>query len=401
MIKSQSHRMPMRFVAIVILSSLAFTPRLSAEDSVTAAGHPAEAESIAFLGEPKLQLQQVFRGERFPNIAVAVDGTLVASFGSSSVRVSRSEDGGKTWGSEITIAKPGFQAGGLTVDEKSGDIIAFVEAHHPPAVIQVYRSRDHGKTWRAQETVINKDSKGNLPSMHMNEHGITLRHGKHKGRLLRPSRWYAGRNERARWPEHYTNAIYSDDGGKTWNTSDPFPANGTGEAMLAELADGTVYYNSRRHWAEEGANPRRRWSATSDDGGATWKELKFVEVLPDGPQNTNYGCMGGLIRLPIKDRDVLIYSNCDSPNGRNHGTVWASFDGGKTWPVKRLVFEGNFAYSSITAGRPKTSSEGLVYLHFEGGPKGGSTVAQFNLGWVLKGEKTGDGELPQWLEQDG
>jgi sialidase-1 len=31
--------------------------------------------------------------------------------------------------------------------------------------------------------------------------------------------------------------------------------------------------------------------------------------------------------------------------------VWASFDGGKTWPVKRLVDEGSFAYSSLVTGR--------------------------------------------------
>ena len=104
--------------------------------------------------------------------------------------------------------------------------------------------------------------------------------------------------------------------------------------------------------------------------------------------------MGGLVRLPIKDKDILIYSNCDSPGGRNHGTVWASFDGGKTWPLKRLVYEGSFAYSSLTAGRPATKSEGWIYLHFE---SGGSKVARFNLSWLLKGEKTGDGELPKWL----
>ncbi len=366
----------------------------------TAAGHPAEGGLEALLGEARFEMQQVFRGERFPNISVAVDGTVLATFGSSSVRICRSEDGGKTWGEEITIAKPGFQAGGLTVDENSGDVIAFVEAHHPPAEISVYRSTNHGKTWKKQETVINKDSKGNLPSLHMNEHGITLRHGKHAGRLLRPSRWYAGKNERARWPQHYTNAIYSDDGGKTWQASDPFPAFGTGEATLAELSDGRIYYNSRRHWAEEGADPRRRWTAISEDGGATWKNLSICEVLPDGPQDTNYGCMGGLARLPVSGRDILIYSNCDSPRGRNHGTVWASFDAGQTWPVKRLVFDGSFAYSSLDAGRPKTKSEGWIYLHFEGGPKGGSTVARFNLSWLLEGERTGDGTLPEWLDKD-
>ena len=364
----------------------------------TAAGLPAEDKIDAFLGQPKFEMQQVFRSERFPNVAVAVDGTVLATFGSSSVRLRRSEDGGKTWGEEVTIAKPGFQAGGLTVHEKTGDVIAFSERHHPPAEINVFRSTDHGKTWQPLDAIIDKDSKGNLPSMHMNEHGITLRHGEHKGRLLRPTRWYAGKNERARWPQHYTNAMYSDDGGKTWQTSDPFPALGTGEATVAELSDGRIYYNSRRHWAPEGENPRRRWTAISDDGGATWKNLTFCEVLPDGPQDTNYGCMGGLVRLPVAGRDILIYSNCDSPRGRNHGTGWASFGGGQTWPIKRLVYADSFAYSSINAGRPKTSSEGWIYLHFEGGPKGGSTVARFNLAWLLEGEKTGDGERPEWLK---
>jgi sialidase-1 len=234
--------------------------------------------------------------------------------------------------------------------------------------------------------------------MHMNEHGITLRHGKHKGRLIRPSRWYAGQNHRSKWPEHYTNAIYSDDGGKTWQASEPFPAKGTGEATLAELSDGTLYYNSRRHWAEEGANPRRRWTATSTDGGHTWKNLTFCEVLPDGPQNTNYGCMAGLTRLAVKGHDILIYSNCDSPSGRDRGTVWASFDGGKTWPIKKLVYQGRHAYSSMTSGRPGTITEGMIFHHFEGGPKGGSAVARFNLAWVLDGGKlTGNGSVPKNL----
>ena len=354
-----------------------------------------EGKLEAFLGEPALELGQVFRGERFPNIVVSMKGTVIATWGTSHVRARRSEDGGKTWGEEIVIQKPGFQCGGVIVDEGSGDIIAFVEDRHPPAPLSVYRSPDDGKTWKKIEVKINPDSKGNQPSMHMNAHGITLRHGQHKGRLIRPSRFYAGRNHRSKWPLHYTNAVYSDDGGKTWHTSDPFPANGTGEATLAELSDGTVYYNSRRHWANEGENPRRRWTARSVDGGKTWKDLKICEALPDGPQNTNYGCMGGLTRLAVKDRDILLYSNCDSPGGRKLGTIWASLDGGKTWPVKRLVFAGSHGYSSLTSGRPGTKSEGWIYLHFEGGPKGGSTVARFNLAWVLKGEATGDGALPK------
>jgi len=384
--------------AIIVLFLPNLLPAMAGDAPVIAAGHPAEADIDVFFGEPKFEMQQLFADERLPNVVVATDGTVLAIWGWGRVRVRRSEDGGKSWGPEIRLGD-GLNAGGFTVDENTGHILAFVEDEHPPAPLTVYRSKDNGKTWNAQETVIHPDSKGNVPSMCMNEHGITLRHGKHKGRLLRPSRWYAGKNERARWPQHYTNAIYSDDGGKTWQTSDPFPAMGTGEATVAELSGGRIYYNSRRHWAEPGANPRRRWTAWSEDGGATWKDLAICQVLPDGDQVRDYGLMAGLVRLPVCGRDILIFSNIESPAGRHHGTVWASFDGGETWPIKRLVYEGAFAYSSLTVGRPRTPSEGWIYLQFEGGPKGGSTVARFNLSWILDGEKTDDGTLPDWLDR--
>ncbi len=85
--------------------------------------------------------------------------------------------------------------------------------------------------------------------MHRNEHGITLRHGKYAGRLIRAARHYGESNyPKKHWPTHYTTAIYSDDHGKTWKTSKPFSEMGTGEAGIAELSDGRLYYNSRSHW---------------------------------------------------------------------------------------------------------------------------------------------------------
>ena len=109
---------------------------------------------------------------------------------------------------------------------------------------------------------------------------------------------------------------------------------------------------------------------------------------------------GGLTRLPVKDRDVLIFSNADTGGGdRARMTVWASFDGGRSWPVKRLVYESFSAYSSMVAGRPGTPTEGLIFLLFEGGPEGrysAMQAARFNLSWILEGESTGDGEVPDW-----
>lgn len=106
------------------------------------------------------------------------------------------------------------------------------------------------------------------------------------------------------------------------------------------------------------------------------------DELPDGPQNTDYGLMGGLIRLPLEDLDILIFSNVESPEGRRNGVVWASFDGGKTWPVKRVVTEESFSYSSLAAGKKGTPSEGFIYLMYEGG---GGKMARFNLSWLTGG----------------
>ena len=108
--------------------------------------------------------------------------------------------------------------------------------------------------------------------------------------------------------------------------------------------------------------------------------------------------MGGLFRLPVKGKDILVFSNIETPRAtREHGTVWASFDGGKTWPIKRLANKGPSGYSSLNAGRPGTPSEGWVYLLAE---TGGAKMLRFNLAWLLAGEKTGDGEVPEWVRSD-
>jgi len=76
------------------------------------------------------------------------------------------------------------------------------------------------------------------------------------------------------------------------------------------------------------------------DGGETWKDLNVSKVLPDGGgYGRGYSMKGGLTRLPLENRDVLIFSNADTGGGdREKLTVWASFDGAKTGPVKRLVY---------------------------------------------------------------
>jgi len=92
--------------------------------------------------------------------------------------------------------------------------------------------------------------------------------------------------------------------------------------------------------------------------------------------------------LPLEatnGRDVLLFSTPDNPGStRVRMTVWASFDGAKTWPVKRVVYEGPSAYSSLAAGQ-----DGTIYLLFERGKKKlyeNVAVARFNLEWLTKGQ---------------
>ncbi|MEX2567944.1 MAG: sialidase family protein, partial [Cyclobacteriaceae bacterium] len=301
-----------------------------------------------------------------------------------------------------------------------------------------WRSSDHGKTWVEEEINLRpnevmkwieqvglkerstREDRGNRGKymMHANasESGVTLRHGENKGRLIVTATF------RPHAPEHpsdrnpvdaiYSCAIYSDDGGKTWQVSGLFPEGYTEEAALVELHDGWLYYNSRsgsgyyddslaRELQPEEVLRREAWSY---DGGRTWEDLRVSQVLPDGGgYHRGYGLKGGLVRLPVKDRDVLIFSNTDTGGGdREKMTIWASFDGGETWPVKRLVHEGPSAYSSLGAGRPGTPSEGMLYLLFEGGPNHpyeAMQIVRFNLSWVLEeGELTGDGEVPEWVK---
>jgi sialidase-1 len=385
---SISKRTTMRKHSLTVFATPILWACLAA--TLHAAEKPLEGPIGAFLDEPRLEVQPLFKEIRHPNIVVTLKGTILATLGDKKLLARRSEDGGKTWGEEFTIAEPAFQGGGLTVDETTGDILAFTEAKHPPAPLTVYRSQDDGKTWQKTDVTIHPDTRGNVPSMHMNEHGITLRHGKHAGRLIRAARHYGKANyPKEHWPTHYTTAIYSDDHGKTWKTSKPFSEMGTGEAGIAESSDGRLYYNSRAHWSAQ-KPPLRRREAWSVDGGETWTGWRIVDILPDGPQDTNYGCFAGLVRLPIAGQDILLYSNCDSPAERKRGTIWVSFDGGKTWPLKRLVWEDSFQYSSLSAGRPGTPSEGWIYLHFEGQlPQ--THVARLNLSWLMVGEPTGDG----------
>lgn len=388
-----------------------------------------------FLGRPFFALQEVFRGGkqvREPYLAVARDGTILI------VRnyvghLRRSEDGGATWSSIIEVPIRHSDSN-IIVDERTGDLIVLRlwDGHD-----RLFRSQDGGRSWQEEPIRVRPNGlmrwleavglkrRGTRAAaqpgtyyLHANasEAGITLMRSRYAGRLIVTATFRPHAKEhpsdRASIDAIYSCALYSDDGGRTWRVSELFPDGYTEEAGLVELSDGTLYFNTRSHrgfYARErarelGPDAWHRREAWSRDGGQTWDQFRISRVLVDGGgYNRGYGMKGGLVRLPVRDHDILLYTNADTAGGaREKLTVWVSFDGGRSWPLKRLIFDGPAAYSSLGVGRYGTAGEGKIFLLFEGssqGPYQAMQVARFNLSWVLEGKETGDGTLPKWVAQ--
>jgi len=333
-------------------------------------------------------------------VVVAMDGSVLVLKNISSktndmryISVKRSVDGGKTWAEEKKVGDmvkvdgdmsddgryPNNNWAGLgnvMVDEITGDIMVFLTTLKTAQ--KLYRSKDHGKTWKIEDTIIRPGKDRWMPATNgACDPGVTIQNGPKKGRLLMPARVfpeYLNKGKgRKRFNDLYAMALYSDDRGKTWNSSAPFPIAGTGESGLVELTSGRIYHNSRTHM-----RPGNRRIAFSDDAGETWYGEHEDDELFDGPPDV-YGCKAGLLRLPYKEKDILLFSSPGNRETRTDINVWVSFDGGQTWPANKLIKAGPGNYTWMAAGRKGTPSEGMIYLL-----AGKDWMARFNLAWLLK-----------------
>jgi len=173
--------------------------------------------------------------------------------------------------------------------------------------------------------------------------GIQLSRGPHQNRLIIPF----NEGPFGQWQNY---AVFSDDAGKTWTYGDDVPGalvpDGKGgqrsqinEVQVAELADGSVLLNSRQF---AGAPVRR--SSISRDGGKTWSPVGEFAGLTDP------SCMASMLRYSFPEAGqpgLLLHSGPDSTK-REKGTLYQSSDEGKSWPVKRVLYPGPFAYSVLT-----------------------------------------------------
>lgn len=261
----------------------------------------------------------------------------------------------------------------------------------------ILKSTDNGKTWEEHPLIIEGTDYVHsydgrtlkaFGSTHGSSHGITLRHGKNKGRLLCPSR--IGVDRYSNWEDikhnTYNNAIYSDDHGMTWIGSKPVQM-GTGEGTLIELADGTILYNSRAYFKDG-----KRYLALSHDGGASYGEFCTDDFLLE---ETRIGCNASFLRVELselseKDRallpndaeDLTVFCNPRS-TARENMTACISFDGAKTWSRTKTIHKGHAGYSGL-AYAPATGEFCLLYETGENGPEDlGLVIADFDIEWLL------------------
>jgi len=237
----------------------------------------------------------------------------------------------------------------------------------------VVTSDDDGRTWSAPRDISHMINTHGAAMVVGSGEGIQLQHGQHRGRLLvAGGDFYQGKK---------VLCYYSDDHGHTWHRSQVIPHQGkmqwASESKVAELPDGTIVLNSRTFVAD-GSPTRLRTRSFSHDGGTTWTPLA------NDPALKTVSCNGSILAVPDPTRHGDTILLCSVPVGpkRTHGTIYASLDGGSTWPHKTLVVPGAFAYSSLIR-----LPDGSIGLFFEAAGYRSICLVRHSLGLLISADE--------------
>jgi sialidase-1 len=364
---------------------------------------------------------------RIPGIVVTGRGTILAycearagqgDWTPQDVLLRRSVDGGRTWSKprKMAVAPPNLKpnpAGvkqGLTrpgkltghnavaVPDLDPNVVHFIY-HVEYARVFYLQSDDDGRTWSPPQEITPviagfRDRYDWLVVGNGCGHALQITRGPYRGRIVLPVWLSVGTGGHAHRPSDLA-VVYSDDRGATWHRGDFIAHNGDttasgdrvvnpSETALVELSDGRVLANIRSE------SPRhRRLLSQSADGATGWSRPAFHDALLEPI------CMGSMARLAD---DALLFANPDNllvrgkpgQPGRNRDrrnlTVKLSRDGGKTWPIARVLEPGPSGYSDLAVG-----PEGTIYCFFERGAEKQNhfhpatlTLARFNLAWLTE-----------------
>lgn len=346
-----------------------------------------------------------FKSIRIPSAVVTNKGAVLAfaegraanaDQAKNKILLKRSSDGGKTWSKAAVIAQDGDSSMNnpcAVVERDSGQVLLMYQSypagigewsgkilpgHEGDRIVRnwLITSDDEGFSWSKPRDVTRQTKREKVVTTLASGPGIgiQLRHGKHKGRILIPFNEGPG----GLW-NIYT--VYSDDKGKTWKMGETAPGgliddkdkktSTVNEAQIVELQDGAIRFNVRR-WAGK----HLRKTSVSRDGGATWSKVEDIPELADP------SCMASIFRYTDPSaggKSRILFSGPQSKK-RENGTVLLSYDEGKTWPVKRVLCKGKFAYSCLTA-----LPDGAIGCLYEAEGTSKIVFARFTLDWLTEG----------------
>jgi sialidase-1 len=294
-----------------------------------------------------------FECYRIPAIVKTAQGTLLAfaearrhrangDSGDINLVLRRSTDGGKTWSIQQTVWDDGDNTCGnpVPIAASDGTVHLLMSWNYETDTWSDYVkgtakdkrrvyycfSKDDGVSW-SKPVEITSDVEPSEARWYGTgpNHGIQLKNGSHKGRLISPDYYAASVGGKYL---HFSQATYSDDGGKTWKRGNPTIAGG-GECCIEERPDGSLILLSR-------STDYHKW-AISQDGGVNWTDLKENYSLAD------QDCQGSILAMG----STLYMSYAAHPTDRLNMTIKKSTDGGQSWSAGYLVYDGKSGYSDL------------------------------------------------------
>ena len=347
---------------------------------------PCLALLLCFNGicQPKKQLNYLFESGtegyecfRIPAMVTSVQGTVLAfaegrkkgcsDTGDIDLVMKYSKDHGKSWSKLIVIWDDGDNVCGnpaAVVDATTGTIHLLstwnLGNDHEGEIIDgtsqdtrrifVMSSTDEGLTWSEPREITASVKKDNWTWYATGPcHGIQLKQGAHKGRLLIPCD-----HIEATTKKYFSHTIYSDDQGLSWELGGRTPQDKVNECTVAELSDGRLVLNMRNYDRSQ----KSRKVSYSMDGGLTWGDLVSDQTLIEPI------CQASMLIASSEEEKapILLFLNPADKKSRQNITLRTSLDDGTTWKGSLVLHKGPGAYSDLAQ-----LSDGNIACLYEAG----------------------------------
>lgn len=360
-----------------------FRVKVSGKTLESAQPSPPGTQRIGFA--VRLPGDDSSKSYRIPGLVRSKAGNLIAVYdiryhhsrdlpADIDVGVSRSEDGGQSWG-KMKVAidmgnDPKFGHDGvgdpaILVDPSNGRIwIAALWSHgnrgwngsgpgmkpEETGQLVLVHSDDDGKTWSKPVSITAQVKK---PEWRL------FFNGPGAGIALKDGTLAFAAQFRAADGKPWSTMISSKDHGETWQVGIGVKSDTT-EAQIAQLADGSIMINCRDN---RGGS---RTIAVTKDLGQSW-------TLHPSDRNAlrEPVCMASLLAWDVSKKGVLLwFSNPNTTHGRHSMTIKLSTDQGLTWPEENAVLYdsrncmGYSCLAPVDASRIGVLYEGQNSLNF-------------------------------------